>query len=181
MIGKSTAVLATAAFCAGFFASAVPRITPHVLAGALGNSRLVVPKVIIDKIALRWVPMAAAFNGFVEGPLANYNWGHRIARVEGWPSCDPTCWTSEHGTGGAKSEAVVTVGRSAANTSAKAMNPVRKADRFPEGLLAKQRPSFSPRLEMAPASSKPMPPGCEPAFSSVADPAHAHLYGRCLT
>jgi hypothetical protein len=181
MTGKFTAILATAAFCAGCFASAVPRITPAVGAGAVGDSRLVVPDVIIDRIASTWAPITAALNGFVEGRHANYNWDHQIPRIEGWPSCDPACWGSEHRAGGAKSEAVMSVGRSAASIKTKAMDPVRKGDRLPKGLPAKPRSGFSPWLERVPASSKPMLPGCEPAFSSVADPAHAHIYGRCVT
>src|SRR3954465_8105006 len=108
MTGKSPAVLATAAFCAGFFASEAPRITPDVLAGALGDSSLVVPEVTIDKIASTWVPIAAGRTGCVGGPPANCSWGPRTTPTGGWPSCDPTCWGSGHGTGGAKSEAVVT-------------------------------------------------------------------------
>ncbi len=33
-----------------------------------------------------------------------------------------------------------------------------------------------------PVAGKAKPPvGCDPAFSRVADPAHAHVFGRCIS
>jgi|HubBroStandDraft_3_1064219.scaffolds.fasta_scaffold57905_2 hypothetical protein len=50
---------------------------------------------------------------------------------------------------------------------------------FCAGLLAEQNLTFSPSTETVPALPKRIPPGCEAAFGSAADPARAHIYTRC--
>ena len=57
-------------------------------------------------------------------------------------------------------------------------NPAKKGDRLPMTSAAKARtPSFYAR----PSSPRRPPLGCDPMFSPIADPAHASLYGRCMT
>jgi hypothetical protein len=180
MTGKGMAIIA-AAFCAGFFASAVPDKGPGVAADPVEDSGLVVPNIVtMDRFAALWTPTAAAVPGLVERHRTNYSWDHKIARSEGWPFCDPACWRGGRGADSAHAGAALTVGRSAADTSAKAINRIQKEDRLAEGLVAKQSPSFPSSFERALPLSKPILLGCEPAFSSVADPARSHIYGRCM-
>jgi hypothetical protein len=179
MTGKALAIIATA-FSAGFFASAVPDIRPDVAAGLVQDSSLVPNIVTLDRFAALWAPTAAAVHGLVERHHTAYSWGHKIARSEGWPYCDPACWRGGQGADSTRDGTVLTVGQSAAGSSAKAINRIPKGDRLPEGLLAKQNPSFPSSFERELPSSKPILLGCDPAFSSVADPARSHIYGRCM-
>jgi hypothetical protein len=53
-------------------------------------------------------------------------------------------------------------------------NPAKKGDRLP---------MTSAAMSFYTKSSSPgrLPLGCDPMFSPIADPAHARLYGRCMT
>jgi hypothetical protein len=53
-----------------------------------------------------------------------------------------------------------------------------KGDRLPQAPIHRQRSTES---SIVPPSSKRVPLGCDPAFSSVADPARAHIFKRCMT
>jgi hypothetical protein len=58
-------------------------------------------------------------------------------------------------------------------------NPAKKGDRLPMTSAVKAgagTPSFYTK-----SSSRHPPVGCDPMFSPIADPAHASLYGRCMT
>jgi hypothetical protein len=180
MMGKAMAIIA-AALCAGFFASAVLDTGPDVAAGPVEDSGLVVPNIVtMDRFAALWTPTAAAFHGLIERHHANYSWDHKVAHSEGWPYCDPACWRGGRGADSAHVGAVPTIGQSAAGTSETAINRIRKGDRLTKKLFAKQYPSFPSSFESALPSSKPILLGCDPAFSSVADPARSHIYGRCM-
>ena len=54
------------------------------------------------------------------------------------------------------------------------VNRANKADRLP---LKRTSPVSLPALV---AKAHP-PVGCDPAFSRVADPARAHIFGRCIS
>ena len=58
------------------------------------------------------------------------------------------------------------------------VNRVNKGDRLPQAPA--ERPSHSSPSTEAVVPSKRVPLGCDPAFSPVADPAHANIYKRCL-
>lgn len=51
-----------------------------------------------------------------------------------------------------------------------------KGDRLPPNALLTNGPAPS---SPAKSSSRRVPLGCDRAFSPVADPAHAHVFGRC--
>jgi hypothetical protein len=57
-------------------------------------------------------------------------------------------------------------------------NPAKKGDRLPMTDAAKAR---TPSFYMKSSSPRRPPLGCDPMFSPIADPAHASLYGRCMT
>ena len=57
-------------------------------------------------------------------------------------------------------------------------NSAKKGDRLPMTSAAKAR---TPSLYTKSSSPKRPPLGCDPMFSPIADPAHASLYGRCMT
>jgi hypothetical protein len=79
------------------------------------------------------------------------------------------------------SAAGVTVAeRSTATSNANAVNRIGKGDRQPQGVLAKQDPTFSPSTETVPALPKRTPLECDAVFSSAADPAGAHICKRCM-
>jgi hypothetical protein len=180
MTGKAMAIIAVAV-SAGFFASAVPDTGPDVAAGPVEDSGIAAPNIVtMDRFAALWTPTAAADHGLIERHHTNYSWGHNIAPSEGWPYCDPACWRGGRGADSAHVGAVLTISQSAAGTSETAINRIRKGDRLTERLFAKQDPSFPSSFESALPSSKPILLGCEPAFSSVADPARSHIYGRCM-
>jgi len=180
MTGKAMAIV-VAALCAGFLASAVPDTGHDVANGPVEDSGLVVPHIVtLNRFAALWTRTAAAVDGLVERHHTSYSWGHKIARSEGWPYCDPACWRGGQGADSAHVGTVLTVGQSAAgSSSAKAINRVPKGDRLPEGSLVKQNPSLPSSFERELPSSKPIL-GCDPAFSSIADPARSHIYGRCM-
>jgi hypothetical protein len=54
-----------------------------------------------------------------------------------------------------------------------------KGDRLPQASLPNNLPNNSTSTGMAPASPNGAPLGCDPAFSSIADPARAHIFKRC--
>jgi len=54
----------------------------------------------------------------------------------------------------------------------------KKGDRLPMASATKAHASLP---YTKPASAKRPPLGCDPMFSPIADPAHASLYGRCMT
>ena len=179
MTGKAMAIVA-AALCAGFFARAVPDTGHDVAYGPVEDSGLVAPHIVtLDRFAALWTRSAAAVDGLVERHHTSYRWEHKNARSEGWPYCDPACWRSGQGADSARVGIVLTVSQSAAGASAKAINRIPKGDRLPEGSLVKQNPSFPSSFERELPSSKPIL-GCDPAFSSIADPARSHIYGRCM-
>lgn len=54
-----------------------------------------------------------------------------------------------------------------------------KGDRLPQSVrLTREPPSSSPTVS---ALRRKVPLGCDPAFSSAADPEHAGIFGRCAT
>jgi hypothetical protein len=55
------------------------------------------------------------------------------------------------------------------------VNRVNKSDRLLQASTLRSRPNTSSPSEMA----KRTPLGCDPAFSSIADPARAHIVSRC--
>ena len=56
-------------------------------------------------------------------------------------------------------------------------NPAKKGDRLPMTSLPKHASFVLCEAVLAQAS----PTGRDPMFSPIADPAHASLYGRCMT
>ncbi len=56
-------------------------------------------------------------------------------------------------------------------------NSAKKGDRLPTSAAKAPTPSFYAK----PSSPRRPPLGCDPMFSPIADPAHASLYGRCMT
>lgn len=65
---------------------------------------------------------------------------------------------------------------SAQPSEAISVNHTNKGDRLP--LTIKHTPSISSPSALT--SSRP-PIGCEPAFSRAAEPARAHIFGRCIS
>jgi hypothetical protein len=178
MIGKAMAIVA-AALCASFFASSVPDTGRDAANSPVEDSDLVVPHIVIlERFAAVWT--RSAVDSVAERHHISYSWGHKIARSEGWPYCDPVCWRGGQGADVAHVGAVPTVGQSAASSSSKAINRILKGNRLPEGSLTKQKPSYPSLFERDLPSSKPILLGCDPAFSSLADPARSHIYGRCM-
>lgn len=56
--------------------------------------------------------------------------------------------------------------------------PAKKGDRLPMTSAANARiPSFYAK----PSSPRRPPLGCDPMFSPIANPAHASVYGRCIS
>ena len=58
------------------------------------------------------------------------------------------------------------------------VNRTHKGDRLPSATRSHQ--GISPSTQMAPASTKRTPFGCDPAFSPVVEPAMAHIFKRCM-
>ncbi len=58
------------------------------------------------------------------------------------------------------------------------VNRAHKGDRLPQASLP---PDYPTSTDMAPASPKQVPLGCDPVFSPVVDPASAHIFKRCIT
>ena len=56
------------------------------------------------------------------------------------------------------------------------VNRTNKGDRLPSGVTLRHTPTLS-----SPAVSAAPPIGCDPAFSRVAEPRRAHIFGRCIT
>ena len=183
MKGKSMTVIA-AAFCAGLFVTVGPGVAPDVAAGPVEDSGLVVPNIItIDKFAAMWTPAAAAVGRAVERRRYDGNRGRRIARTLGWPYCDPACQRDGREADGADVVQVIAADRPAVKyppTATISVNRTHKGDRLPQESLAKPNPSFSPSTKAAPDLPKRVPLGCDPAFSPIADPAHAHIHKRCM-
>ncbi len=57
------------------------------------------------------------------------------------------------------------------------INRTHKGARLPQASMPYPQPNDP---EIVPASPKRAPLGCDPAFSSVADPARAHIFMRCM-
>ena len=77
---------------------------------------------------------------------------------------------------GAFPAAVSTPGAASAAQLAVSVNRTNKGDRLP---LALKRTSNVSSPAVAVKSQPPV--GCDPAFSRVADPARAHIFGRCIS
>jgi hypothetical protein len=179
MKGKVLAVTA-AAFCAGLFASVAPDIATNVAAGLAEDSGLLVLNIVaVDKFAAMWAPTAATARRLERG-RAHLGRYRKVARAEDWPYCDPACRRGGRADDIARIEGVTTVARSTASANANAVNRTLKRDRLPRELSARRNPNVSPSSESPPALIKPVPLGCDAAFSSVADPARAHVYKRCM-
>jgi hypothetical protein len=58
------------------------------------------------------------------------------------------------------------------------VNRIDKGDRLPVNPARPVKPASTNSNETSPL---PVPVGCEPAFSSVAEPARPRVIGRCLT
>ena len=58
---------------------------------------------------------------------------------------------------------------------ANSVDRTHKGDR-----LSHRQPSTSSSTQMAPATPKRAPLGCDPAFSPVVEPALAHIFKRCM-
>ena len=56
------------------------------------------------------------------------------------------------------------------------VNRTNKGDRLPSGVTLRHTPTLS-----SPAVPAAPPTGCDPAFSRVAEPRRAHIFGRCIT
>ena len=59
------------------------------------------------------------------------------------------------------------------------VNRALKGDRLPQARLRKSAPNNSSPAMLALPLRPPI--GCDPAFSTVADPARAHIFKRCMT
>ena len=77
---------------------------------------------------------------------------------------------------GAFPAAVSTPGAASTAQHAVSVNRTNKGDRLPLTLKRTSNVS-SPAVAV---KSRP-PVGCDPAFSRVADPARAHIFGRCIS
>jgi len=55
------------------------------------------------------------------------------------------------------------------------VNHAGKGDRLP------LKRSSAASLPVAGKGKAQLPVGCDPAFSRAADPAHAHVFGRCIS
>ena len=65
---------------------------------------------------------------------------------------------------------------SAQPSHAISVNHANKGDRLPLAL------THTPSIPSPSVSTSSRPPiGCEPAFSRAADPARAHIFGRCIS
>src|SRR5262249_11164460 len=59
------------------------------------------------------------------------------------------------------------------------VNRTHKGDRLPQAFNL-QRPEInSNSMKVSPSTN--VPPGCDPAFSPVADPERGRTFGRCVT
>jgi len=66
-----------------------------------------------------------------------------------------------------------------ASFSVMSVNRTHKGDRLPQASNL-QRPEInSNSMRLAPSIN--VPPGCDPAFSPVADPERERIFGRCVT
>jgi hypothetical protein len=68
----------------------------------------------------------------------------------------------------------------AAQSDAISVNRALKGDRLPLTARTHRHQSNSPSTQMAPASLKRAPLGCDPAFSPVVEPSMAHIFKRCM-
>jgi hypothetical protein len=60
------------------------------------------------------------------------------------------------------------------NESSVSVNRGAKGDQLPQMVTKRQS-----QIETV-TPSRRIPIGCDPAFSPIADPAHAHIYKRCM-
>jgi hypothetical protein len=177
---RALAIVA-AAFCAGLFVTVTPDIASDVGAGPAEDSGLLARNIVtIDTFAAIWAPIAAAAQSVIEWHDDDGSWDRKVARAQGWPYCDPACPRGGRAADSTPIAGVTVAERSTASSNANAVNRIRKGDRQPQGLLAKQNPTFSPSTETVPALPKRIPLGCDAVFSSSADPARAHIYKRCM-
>jgi hypothetical protein len=65
-------------------------------------------------------------------------------------------------------------------SGAMSVNRTLKGDRLPLAARTHRHNVNSPSTQMAPASAKRAPLGCDPAFSPVVEPAKAHIFKRCM-
>jgi len=66
-----------------------------------------------------------------------------------------------------------------AKFSVTSVNRTHKGDRHPQASNL-QRPEINfNSIKVSPATN--VPPGCDPAFSPVADPGRGRIFGRCVT
>ena len=156
MRAKTIAVVA-AAFVAGLFVSITPGTVPDVAAGSVEDSRLIVPNFVpsvgtLDRLAAMWVPMATASKRTVQVHRRNAKPGSRIDRTDDWPFCDPACLQASQ----------------------------QGRDRLPQESIVRKKPALPASIKASSTLKKPVPLGCDPAFSPVADPAHADVYKRCI-
>lgn len=175
--------IAAAAFSAGLFIVVAPSAIPSVAAGPAEDGGLVETNIVtIDKFAAMWASPTRTGQGAVEAHRPIYDWGRKSVRTEGWPFCDPACQR-----GGRQADhalIVLTANRPAAKstpTHSISVNRTNKSDRLRSAWSMRSGSRPIPLSESAPALPKQVPLGCDRAFSSVADPAHAHIYKRCIT
>ncbi len=65
------------------------------------------------------------------------------------------------------------------NTTMVSVDRTKKGDRLPQSVELAHGPTSS--LPATSAFSRKVPLGCDPAFSAVADPARANIFGRCTS
>jgi len=66
-----------------------------------------------------------------------------------------------------------------AKLSVTSVNRTHKGDRLPQASNLQRPESNSNFMKLSP--SRNVPPGCDPAFSPVADPERGRIFGRCVT
>lgn len=175
--------IAAAALSAGLFVVVAPSAAPSVAAGPAEDSGLVEPNIVTtDKFAAMSASPTRTGQGAVEAHRPVDYWGRKSVRAEGWPFCDPAC---QHGGQQADDALIVlTANRPAVKstpTHSISVNRTSKSDRMRSAWSMRSGSKPRPLSESAPALPKQVPLGCDRAFSSVADPAHAHIYKRCIT
>lgn len=150
MKGKTVAIMA-ATFCAGMFVAFVPGDAPGVATGLVEDSGAVVPHIdAADRFAAMWAPLATAGKKIVQDRRLSDNRDRRTVPNQDWPYCDPACLEAN------------------------------RHDRQTQESVVEKNRRLSPSTETSPAPTRPVPLGCDPSFSPVADPARAHIYRRCI-
>jgi hypothetical protein len=62
-----------------------------------------------------------------------------------------------------------------ANSAVTSVNRTHKGDRFPQATNFPRPEINSNSMKVSPSTN--VPPGCDPAFSPVADPEHGRIFG----